>query len=149
MKTLCLIKTTLIKILNKKGKNMKVKTTLRNIASQLNIDDFETPCEYDLSDLGIKINTPNGYKNMTNFVVKNAVDTHYILPSGLKTTSVHKTLVNNEWIKSKDRKDSTKVHQRMQVVDVSVPDGECYLAGNEVNHNTTPGGEMLASLVRV
>ena len=60
---------------------MKVKTTLRNIASQLNIDDFETPCEYDLSDLGIKINTPNGYKDMTNFVVKNEDWLNYVGPN--------------------------------------------------------------------
>ena len=128
---------------------MKTKITLRKFAEMLNIDDFETPCEYDLSDLGVKISTPSGFKDMTNFVVKNAVDTHYVLPSGLKTTSVHRTLVNGNWTKSKDRDDATRVDKRMQVVDISVPDGECYLAGNEINHNTTPGGEMLASLARV
>jgi hypothetical protein len=128
---------------------MKAKVTLRSLAKMCSIDDFETPCEYDMSDLGVKVNTPKGFKDITNFVVKNAVDMHYMLPAGLKTTSVHKTLVCGEWIKSKDREDAVKINERMQVVDISVPDGECYLAGNEINHNTTPGGELLASLARV
>jgi len=128
---------------------MKVKMTMRELASIVNIDDFDTPCEYDFSDLGINVNTPNGFKPMTNFVVKESVDTHYLLPEGLKTTPAHRTLVDGKWTRSKDRADAVLVNKPMQVVDMSVPDGECYLAGGEINHNTTPGGEMLASYARV
>ena len=131
---------------------MKTKITMKKLAEMLNIDDFENPCEYDMSDLGIKIKTPQGFKQMTNYVVKHAVDTHYILPGGLKTTPAHKTLVDGKWVRSRDRSDAVKVDKRMQVVDMSVPDGESYIAGGHVNHNTTPGGfffKNVASLSRV
>jgi len=131
---------------------MKTKITMRKLAEMLNIDDFENPCEYDMSDLGIRIKTLQGFKPMNNYVVKHAVDSHYILPGGLKTTSAHRTLVEGEWIRSRDRKDAEKIDKRMQVVDMSVPDGESYIAGGHINHNTTPGGFCLnnvASLSRV
>jgi hypothetical protein len=111
--------------------------TFSEYAKILGIDDLETPCEYDLTDVGTMIEGPDGFKPMTNFVVKQAVETSYILGS-LQGTSVHRTLVNGEWIKLKG----------MNVVDVSVPDGNAYIANGHVNHNTTPGGEMLASLAR-
>jgi len=127
---------------------MKVKMTMAQLAEALNIDDFDSPEEYDLSDMGISVQTPSGYQKMQSYVVKPAVDFHYDI-NGLKTTASHRTLVNNEWVRSEDRKDAKKIDSPMKVVDMSVPVGECYLAGGEINHNTTPGGEMLASQARV
>jgi len=122
--------------------------TFSEYASILGIDDFETPCEYDLSDVGTMIEGPDGFKPMTNFVVKPAVDTSYML-GDLNATSVHRTLVDGEWTKLKDNPDAKQLQGKMNVVDVSVPDGNAYIANGHINHNTTPGGEMLASQARV
>jgi hypothetical protein len=121
--------------------------TFSEYAKILGIDDFETPCEYDLTDVGTMIEGPNGFKPMTNFVVKPAVETSYML-GDLQGTSVHRTLVDGKWVKLKDNPNALKTNGRMNVVDVSVPDGNAYIANGHVNHNTTPGGEMLASLAR-
>lgn len=128
---------------------MRMKITMRNLASILGIDDMDDPCEYDMSDLGIKVNTPKGYKPMTNYVVKHNVDSHFELSSGLKTTAAHRTLVDDEWVRSKNRSDAVLINSPMQVVDMSVPETECYLANGETNHNTTPGGRRFASLAGV
>ena len=122
--------------------------TFSEYASILGIDDFETPCEYDLTDVGTMINGPDGFKPMTNFVVKPSVDVSYML-GNLNGTPSHKTLVNGEWVRLKDNPDATKVMGKMNVVDVSVPEGNAYIANDHINHNTTPGGELLASPARV
>lgn len=127
---------------------MKIKMTMSKLAEVLNIDDFDSPEEYDLSDMGLSVKTPSGFQKIESYVVKPAVDYHYEI-NGLKTTEFHRTLVGNEWVKSKDRNDAKKIDSPMKVVDMSVPVGECYLAGGEINHNTTPGGELLASQARV
>jgi len=134
----------------KKETNMAMiekELTFAEYAKILGIDDFETPCEYDLTDVGTLIEGPDGFKPMTNFVVKQAVETSYIL-GDLQGTSVHRTLENGEWVKLKDNPKASRMDGRMNVVDVSVPDGNAYIANGHVNHNTTPGGEMLASLAR-
>lgn len=122
--------------------------TFAEYARVLGIDDFETPCEYDLTDMGTLIEGPHGFKPMTNFVVKSAVDTAYVL-GDLRGTSEHRTLVNSQWVSLKDNSSARKISNRMNVVDISVPDGNAYNANGHINHNTTPGGELLASLVRV
>lgn len=122
--------------------------TFAEYASILGIDDFETPCEYDLTDVGTMIEGPNGFRLMTNFVVKESVETAYLLGQ-LKGTSEHRTLVNGEWVPLKDNPSTQIIDGSMQVVDVSVPDGNAYIANGHINHNTTPGGEWLASHARV
>ena len=121
--------------------------TFAEYASILGIDDFETPCEYDLSDVGTMIEGPDGFRTMTNFVVKEAVETSYLLGQ-LNGTSEHRTLVNGEWVRLKDNPEAVAIDGAMHVVDVSVPDGNAYIANGHTNHNTTPGGEWLASLAR-
>lgn len=122
--------------------------TFSEYARILGIDDFETPCEYDISDVGTMIEGPSGFKPMTNFVVKPAVEVSYML-GDLNGTSAHRTLVSGEWVSLKDNPEATRVDGRMNVVDVSVPDGNAYIANGHTNHNTTPGGELLASQARV
>jgi len=123
---------------------IQAEMTLAEYAEILGIDDFDEQCEYDLSDVGTLIETPTGFKQMTNFVVKSQVDTHYVLDD-LHGTSVHRTLANGEWTQLKDNPAAICINESIKVVDISVPDGECYIANGHVNHNTTPGGELLAS----
>ena len=122
--------------------------TFSEYASILGIDDFETPCEYDLTDVGTMIEGQNGFTPMTNFVVKPAVDISYLL-GDLNGTAVHRTLVDGRWTKLRDNPAAKQLHGKMSVVDVSVPDGNAYIANGHINHNTTPGGELLASQARV
>jgi hypothetical protein len=126
---------------------MKVELTMSELAEILNINDFDSYEEYDLSDMGISVNTPTGFQKIESYIVKPEVDVHYEV-NGLKTTSVHRTLVNNKWVMSKDRPDAKRISEPIKVVDISVPNGECYIAGGEINHNTTPGGELIASHAR-
>lgn len=123
---------------------IQAEMTLAEYAEILGIDDFDEQCEYDLSDVGTLIETPAGFKQMTNFVVKSQVDTHYVLDD-LHGTSVHRTLTNGTWTQLKDNPAAICINESIKVVDISVPDGECYIANGHVNHNTTPGGELLAS----
>lgn len=120
------------------------KLTLQQIADILEIDDLSSACEYDTSDTGLRIETPNGFKHVHSFVVKEPVDEHYALGE-LRGTSEHRTLVGNEWLRLADNPDAIRINEPINVVDLSVPDGQCYIAQGHVNHNTTPGGEMLAS----
>ena len=122
--------------------------TFSEYASILGIDDFETPCEYDLTDVGTMIEGQNGFTPMTNFVVKPAVDISYLL-GDLNGTAVHRTLVDGRWTKLRDNPAAKQLRGKMNVVDVSVPDGNAYIANGHINHNTTPGGELLASQARV
>ena len=116
--------------------------TFKELASILEIDDLETPCEYDLSDVGIKIETPTGFEDVSNFVVKKKVDTCFLL-GNLRGTGEHRVLVNNEWVKLRENNSATLLNSPMNVVDISVPNGNCYIANNLINHNTTPGGKAI------
>jgi RecA/RadA recombinase len=116
--------------------------TFQTYANILGIDDFETPCEYDLTDVGTMVETPTGFKPMTNFVVKSSVDTSYILGK-LSATSVHRTLVNKQWVRLKDNVNAEKINKSINVVDISVPDGNAYIANGHINHNTVPGGKSI------
>jgi hypothetical protein len=125
----------------------RVTLTLKQIADILSIDDMSTPCEYDMTDVGLRIKTPAGFKGVHSYIVKESVNEHYRLGE-LCGTSVHRVLHNDEWVMLKDHPGATRVDSPINVVDLSVPDGECYIANGHVNHNTTPGGEMLASHAR-
>jgi hypothetical protein len=128
--------------------NIKVKMTMEKLSKILGIPNLDEPAEYDLEGFGIKVNTPTGFQDMSDFIVKSAVDHHYEI-GGLKTTPAHRTLVDGNWVRSKNRKDAKRIDEPMKVVDMHVPNGNCYLAGGEVNHNTTPGGRRFASLAGV
>jgi hypothetical protein len=127
---------------------IEAEMSFHELATILGIDDYETPCEYDLTDVGIMVESPDGFKQVFDFVVKPAVDTTYLL-GNLKGTSQHRTLLNGEWVKLGDNPEAIPISKRMNVVDISVPDGNAYIANGHVNHNTTPGGELLASLAGV
>jgi hypothetical protein len=129
------------------------KMTLADFANKfLDLQTFDDPCSYDVSDLGIEILSHDGekecFKKLNHFVVKESVDSHYEL-GNLKGTSVHRVLHGGEWTDLQHHPDSKKVNEHMKVVDVSVDETECYVANGQINHNTTPGGEMLASLAGV
>lgn len=121
---------------------------MEELSNILEIPTLEEPAEYDLEGFGIKVNTPTGFQDMSDFIVKPSVDYHYEI-AGLKTTPAHRTLVGNEWVRSKNRKDAKRIDKPMKVVDMHVPNGNCYLAGGQINHNTTPGGKLFASLAGV
>ena len=120
---------------------VRKRMTLAEIADILGVDDLTGPCEYDMSDLGLRVKTQDGYKGITNFAVMPEVDAHYEL-YGLKATSVHKVLEGDEWVEMKNHPDAQYVDERMSVVDLTVPETSSYLANDIVSHNTVPGGEL-------
>ena len=136
----------------------KLEITFAELAKKLNID-LNTTQEVNIEEYGIEIESFNIkkdkkiFKPMTRFVVKDPVDKHYNLtsPKGeeLKTTSVHRTWdkEKQDWVQSYDRyifgENVSEVDERMQVVDCTVEDTDCYIANGFINHNTTPGGKAL------
>ena len=123
------------------------KITLADFATRfLNLDNFDDPCSYDISNLGIEILSHDGqeecFKRLTHFVVKDSVDSHYKL-GDLEGTSVHRVLYNKEWVELQNHPHAKLVEKSMKVVDVSVHETECYVAMDQINHNTTPGGAAI------
>jgi len=128
-------------------KIIEEEITLYEFADRfLNLQDMKTSGNYDISNLDIKILSFDGekevYKPLTNFVVKEGVDKTYVL-GDLRGTSEHKILVNGEYKPLKDCENVQILNEKMDVVDVSVDETNCYVANGFINHNTTNGGLAL------
>lgn len=128
-------------------KIIEEEITLYEFADRfLNLQDMKTPGNYDVSNLDIEILSFDGekevYKPLTNFVVKQSVDKTYVL-GDLRGTSEHKILVNGEYKPLKDCENVKILNEKMDVVDVSVDETNCYIANGFINHNTTNGGLAL------
>lgn len=114
--------------------------TLAELGKLFGIEQFDEPFELDIEDANIEILTPNGFKKMTHYVVMPQVETHYML-GDLKATANHRVLYSGDWVTMSKHPDAKKIDQVLDVVDVSVPDGNCFIGNDVVNHNTTPGGK--------
>lgn len=114
--------------------------TLADLGKLFGVVEFDEPLELDVADCNLQILTPDGFKNMTHYVVMPEVETHYQL-GNLKATSTHKVLYEGNWIEMSKHPNSIQVNEPLSVVDVSVPDGNCFIGNDVVNHNTTPGGK--------
>lgn len=120
---------------------IEIEMTMADVAKILGVDSFDDPFELDVSDLGIKIETPNGFKEVSHFHVMPQVSEYFEF-QGLKGTSEHKILQNDKWVPLKDVSEAKRINEKLSVVDMTVPDGRCYIANGVVNHNTTPGGKQ-------
>jgi len=119
--------------------------TLAEFASKfLNLNEFEEPVEYDISDLDIEVQTNvNGeliYKKMNSFLIKEGVSQYYT-DGKLKGTSNHRIIEDGRELFLKDHPDFELVNEDMSVVDIEVDAEHTYLANGRLNHNTTPGGK--------
>ena len=108
------------------------------LASLLGVEDFSEETAIDLENMGIQVESPAGFSSVDQFYVKGRADGYSL--GDLIASGEHRTLVNNEWVKLKDNPEAKKLGKRINVVDISVPDGNAYIANGHVNHNSSPGG---------
>jgi hypothetical protein len=111
-------------------------------------NDFDTPCSYNIEDLGIEVLTLDSdgnevYKTILNFLVKESVSNYYT-DGKLKGTSNHRIIEDSKEIHLSDHKDFYQVQEPMKVVDIEVAELHSYLANGRLNHNTTAGGKAVA-----
>ena len=94
----------------------------------------------DIDSYGLEVLTPDGFKQVSSYVVKERAEGWKL--GDLLATSVHRVLdpQTNTWKHVSEMSDAIPTGNLIDVVDLEVPDGECYLANGWVNHNTTPGG---------
>jgi hypothetical protein len=111
--------------------------SLEDLATLLSIDTSDIGLT-DLDDVGLEIETPTGFKQVSSFVVKEPAEGWQL--NNLLATSVHRVLDKGEWKFVKDIAEARPTGKQINVVDLEIPDGECYIANGYVNHNTTPGG---------
>lgn len=111
--------------------------SLSELADALSISTRDTGIT-DLDDVGLEIETPNGFKPVSSFIVKERTEGWQL--GNLVASSMHRVLHEGTWKHVKDVEGAIQLGHQIDVVDLEVPDGECYLANGWVNHNTTPGG---------
>jgi hypothetical protein len=111
--------------------------TMKEIADIIGVD-VTSISETDIEDLGLYIETPKGFKEVTDFFVKEPTIGYRL--GDLLASGDHKTLVNDQWVMLKDNPNAQMTDQMINIVDIHVPDGNCYLANGQVNHNTAPPG---------
>ena len=79
------------------------------------------------------------YKKISSLVIKESVETHYRL-GDLRGSASHRVFFNDEWVELKNHPHAEFVESPIQIVDISVPETQCYFANGQLNHNTTSGG---------
>lgn len=123
--------------------------TLAELADRfIGLNDFSNEEIYDISDLGIEIESidDNGdktYVPLSNFIVKPTVES-YFTDGNINVTSNHIFVEDGKEVQAKDHPDFVLVDKPMKVVDVEVDSNEhTYLANGRNNHNTTSGGKAI------
>lgn len=113
--------------------------SLSELADLLKIDTSTVDC-HDIDDVGLEIMTPNGFKAVSSYVVKERAEGWQL--GNLLATSVHRVMDDKTgmWRHVSEMPEAFATGKEIDVVDLEVPDGECYVANGWVNHNTTPGG---------
>jgi len=136
-----------------KQEYIEEEITLAELSERFfNNNDFTTPCEFDSKGLDLEIMTksPEGdeeFKSLTDFVVKEQVDSYYT-DGNINVTSNHKFVsydANGNMIQTspKDLPEFKLVTEPMKVVDVQVDGEHTYWANGHLNHNTTAGGKAI------
>jgi len=113
------------------------EVSLGDLAKLLNITT-NVPSVVDIDDMGIEVDTPNGFKQISTYVVKQRSKAWKL--GDLLATSNHRVLVDDEWKSVSELQNAIPLEEMIDVVDIEVPDGDCYNANGFVNHNTSPGG---------
>jgi recA bacterial DNA recombination protein len=127
------------------NKNQIEELTFAELFNRFGVDRFDTPLEIDTSSDEYEVESwdektqQKVWKPISALVVKPSVQKHYKLGS-LKGTSVHRVLLNGEWVELQNHPEAVLIEEPMAVVDMMVEDTETYLAEGQINHNTTPGG---------
>jgi intein/homing endonuclease len=111
--------------------------SLQEIANLLSIDTSQVN-NVDIENLGLEIETPVGFSPVKSFVVKEQAEGWKL--DNLIGTSVHQVLDNDMWKSICEFPNAIQMGQKINVVDLEVPETDCYIANGFVNHNTTPGG---------
>jgi hypothetical protein len=113
--------------------------SMAEIADMLGINT-SVPGIVDIDDTGLEIMTPTGFKPVSSYVVKERAEGWQL--GKLLATSVHRVFDDKSlaWRYVSEMPDVIRTGKEIDVVDLEVPDGECYVANGWVNHNTTPGG---------
>ena len=112
--------------------------TFSELGGILGFESFEEEADLNIEDLGLQVETPNGFSNIDEFYVKPKTTGYQ--HGSLIASGDHRVFINGQWTKLKDAQDVLCLNRDIEVVDISVPDGNCYVANGHVNHNTTPGG---------
>jgi len=127
------------------NQNPVEELTFGELFNRFGVDRFDTPLEIDTSSDEYEVESwdektqQKVWKPISALVVKPSVQKHYKLGS-LKGTSVHRVLLNGEWVELQNHPEAVLIEEPMAVVDMMVEDTETYLAEGQINHNTTPGG---------
>lgn len=113
--------------------------TLAELATLLDIDTTTIGCT-DIDELGLHVLAPGGFKHVSSFVVKERTQGWQL--GDLLASNVHRVFddATKSWRHVSDMPNAAATGKLIDVVDLEVPDGECYIANGWVNHNTTPGG---------
>lgn len=113
--------------------------TLSQLAQLLSVDTAKQNI-VDIDDMGIEILTPNGFKPVSSYVVKKRAKGWKL--GDLLATKTHRVFdqVSKTYKHIFEMPNAIETNETIDVVDLEVPDGECYIANGWVNHNTTPGG---------
>ncbi len=112
--------------------------TFAELASILGFSSLDEEADLNIEHLDLGVETPNGFSIITEFYVKKKTMGYQL--GNLRASGDHKTLVGGEWIRLRDNPAATCLNEDIEVVDLCVPDGNCYIANGHINHNTTPGG---------
>ena len=140
-----------------KQKYIEEEITFRELASRLGIGDLNEPQIFDMAEHGYEIlsydldNKKETWEPLEAYVVKDNSETHYKLGE-LCGTAAHKVYHEDVFVRLDEHPDAIEVSSPIQVVDCQVGNTHNYLAGGQINHNTTtPGGMAIpyASSIRV
>jgi hypothetical protein len=112
--------------------------SLEEFGNIVGVNDFSKSNTVDIDDLGVEVLTPTGYENISTFVVKEPTNCYQL--NDLRASGSHRILFNNKWTSIRDVEGVKQLNETINIVDLEVPNGECYIANGYVNHNTTPGG---------
>ena len=116
---------------------LEKNVTIAQLAKLLSFDTSKKQIR-DTDDLELDVETPTGFKHVSSFVVKERTQAWQL--GDLLASGEHRVLYNGSWEHVKNIPIAKPLEQKIDVVDLEVPDGECYIANGWVNHNTTPGG---------
>lgn len=135
---------------------VNVSISLKDLFKIFNVKDFKNLQTIDIRSKGILIKSrdiekeQDSYELIENLVVKNPVNEHCELVKDdnvLKTSLMHRSFVDGDWVESYKRCDLENGHKivnsSIDIVDLSVANTQCYYANGQLNHNTTSGGNAL------
>jgi hypothetical protein len=130
-------------------KYIEEEITFKELADRLGIKDLNEPQIFDMTELGYEILSYDTelkvevWEPLEAYVVKENSETHYKLGE-LCGTAAHKVYHEGSFIRLDEHPDAIEAPSPIQVVDCQVGNTHNYLAGGQINHNTTtPGGAAI------